>query len=125
MSIYLYTGRVLHNKDQYGTETVFRYDSLGNLVEEIVELSTAWEARQKSKYLVDKESTICEVTKTDAKGTHTSSLPAVLERVVWIEKQGITQHANTTAMSMRRVMQKIFYNAVGQPVQVEEMGWLI
>lgn len=41
-------------------------------------------------YPKDGEVELCEVTKTDTKSTHTSSLPAVLERVVWIEKQGIT-----------------------------------
>ncbi|KAF5962420.1 YD repeat-containing protein, partial [Fusarium bulbicola] len=121
----LYTGRVLHSKDQHGTETVFRYDSLGSLVEEIVAPATAYEASRKSKYLVDEEGVIYGVTKTDVKGIQTRFITDGMERVVQMEKQDLAQHDTSAAKSVFRVMQKNSYNAIGQRVQVDKMDWLI
>ncbi|KAF5549500.1 RHS repeat [Fusarium mexicanum] len=102
----LYTGRVLHNQDQHGTETVFRYDSLGSLVEETVAPATAYEASRKSKYLVGEEGVIYGVIKADVKGIQ-------------------TRFITDATKSMFRVMQKNSYNRVGQRVQVDKMDWLI
>ncbi|KAM0550287.1 hypothetical protein ACHAPJ_008957 [Fusarium lateritium] len=121
----LSTGRILCQKDQYGIETVFQYDSLGRLLEETVAPATEYEASRKSEYLVDENGIGYGVTKTNGKGVQTRYTTDGMERVVRVEKQDVAhQDASTAAAVTFRVTQESFYNAAGQCVQADAMDWL-
>ncbi|KIL84624.1 hypothetical protein FAVG1_12151 [Fusarium avenaceum] len=120
----LSTGRVLRKKDRYGTETVFGYDNLGRIIEEIVAPATVYEASRKKEYLVDKDGIGYGVTKTDAKGVQTRYITDGMERVVRVEKQDLV-HQNPSAVDgVFLVIQESFYNKLGQCVQVDKIDWM-
>ncbi|CAI6342597.1 unnamed protein product [Periconia digitata] len=121
----LFTGKVLHEKDQYGNEAVFRYDTLGRLVEKTVSPRTEYEASRKTLYAVAADGVGYIVTETDTKGSQTRYSTDGMERVVRVERQSVVHHQGTSmAVGPFQVMQESFYNAVGQCIQVDKMDWL-